>query len=220
MNAISYARNGGHQVYAFEPTQSKLVTIRKNLAESGVASNVTLFDVALSNYTGQATFWVSDSGSEQDTLSRPKWDGAVAMTVRVARLDDFVGPSASVLYAKIDAQGHDPEVLLGAEQLLSSQRLRTLAFEVWPGGSAEEPYAQAMAMLARHGYVCHDCSRPVHKGIADHGPWPVDAVLRNISLGMKRHRGVNHGEYGVPYTDFVCFARGVIPATPHGRAKT
>jgi FkbM family methyltransferase len=203
-DAIRYASNGGHRVYAFEPTRSKLKGIRERLRTAGLTQNVTLFNMALSNYTGTTTFWVSLAGSQVDQLSKPKWGGATPVEVRVDTLDNVVGPTEHVLYAKIDAQGHDPEVLYGATQLLASRRLRTLSFEVWPGGSDVDSYVRVTAWLERLGYRCYDCKRP-HVKDAVNNAWPVHTVVRNLSEAAFSHLGAKTGLW----TNFVCL---VAPA--------
>ena len=50
-------------------------------------------------------------------------------------LDHVLG-DREVLYAKIDAQGHDHAVLRGARRLLQSHRIRRVAFELSPALSA------------------------------------------------------------------------------------
>lgn len=212
-NAIAFVRKGCSSVYAFEPTPSKIKRIRTTLKRSKMEQNVTLFEMAAGNVTGTTSFWLSavegskdrDAGSEQDQLDRPQWGAAKEVKVRVDTLDQVVGSSA-VAYAKIDAQGHDPEVIFGAERLLRSGLLRRFSFEVWPqqrrggpGGSAAE-YVRAVSWLAERGFKCFDCGG--HG--ADHRPFNgrAEHLMRNLSSFM--HRGVS-----VPgFTNLVCLASG------------
>lgn len=216
-NAIAFAKSGVHRVYSFEPTPAKIPRIRDNLHNAGVAQNVTLFNLALANYSGETELWVQGGalGSPQDQLGKPKWKGGRKTTVRVDTLDNIVGLSDRVLYAKIDTQGQDPLVLLGAEALLRSRRLQYLAFEVWPGGSSSGLYSRAVTELHQLGYRCHDCARPFRRptdGKAAGLPWsPLRQILQNLSETRNEWRGAQVGSW----TNFVCF----VPAGGSSIAK-
>ena len=145
-------------------------------------------------------------------MTQPSWTGAKPVAVTVDTLDSVVdraeGPASHVLFAKVDAQGHDPAVLRGARRLLESKRIKVVAFEVWPNGgggtglSGVEQYVSVVVWLHSLGYHCADCSRPVRAGIAERGPWPVREVLHNLSDDGGEHRGVHVGSW----TNFVCFS--------------
>eukprot|EP00966_Prymnesium_polylepis_P176172 4077752-Prymnesium_polylepis.3 len=198
--ALAFAATG-HRVYAFEPSPSKAPLIRAAFEASAHAARLTLFPVAVSNETGSTAFYVTTQrssrsrtihngfdGSEQDQLDPPPWPSNRTV-VRVDTLDNVVGNSATVLYAKIDAQwwldsncralnikragcgarvaqGHDWTVLRGARRLVTSHRLQRVAFELWPGkegatGRTERAneYIRTATWLMAHGYSCHKCSK-------------------------------------------------------------
>ena len=214
-DTVRFAHAGGYHVHAFEPTPSKAKTIRQRLKETGLLRrNVTFHEVALSNYSGTASFYASDFlDGVADQLGPPKWEqsaqaarsvsGGRLVSVQVQTLDEVLGPETTVLYAKVDAQSHDPEVLYGAAQLLASHRLTYFAFEVWPARQAANvvTYAQLTGWLASFGYRCHDCARPSWKLAPHvHHTWPAIELVRNLSLDTSVFSGVQTGAW----TNFVC----------------
>ena len=180
-DALYFARAGGHRVWTFEPSPSKLDLIRHRIAQARAAGSVTLHGVALSNETGSASFRMTRPvrnelkltagqhfGSAQDSLTSSAAAPAGAGTgarekvvrVPVTTLDSF-DTNVSLLYLKVDAQGYDYRVLRGAENLLRSHRVRALAFEFFPHAM---PHGRAEALEALrwlvHGmrYSCAPCN--------------------------------------------------------------
>ncbi|GMH46736.1 hypothetical protein TrVE_jg12154 [Triparma verrucosa] len=79
------------------------------------------------------------------------------------RLDDeFQAFSAThyVLYLKVDIQGSEHDAIRGASKLLSSRKVRFVAFEAQlraAEGSTEDAFKQ----LCLHGYQCFDVEKPL-----------------------------------------------------------
>ena len=164
--AISYAGHG-HTVIAFEPTPSKVKHIRERLNRLApdVRHRVTLHDQALSDQPGWGTFRLhgSNGGSERNALTQQgsmkmSADDAAAVRVQLATLDTALAGRSPFLL-KIDAQGHDAQVLRGAEQLLRSKRIFMLLFEMSPrlaaGGVAS--CIEVVDWVQSLGYSCFDC---------------------------------------------------------------
>ena len=111
------------------------------------------------------------------------------------------------LLLKVDAQGYDYQVLMGAEQLLRRRQIRRLVAELMPMHMPGGPSAAVdmVAYLNRLGYACTRCDGP-------------GATLRDESILGKRvgvleyaselartdrgilNRGVNFGRWD----DLVC----------------
>ena len=176
-DAIVFAR-AGHRVWSFEPSPGKVEPIRRRIKSklsARQAANVTLYPWALSNATGTAAFVVNKAGnkanrmfrgqlgSAQDSLGAPLWtlDNAttVVVEVPVRRIDDIVPSNHSVLLLKVDAQGYDHHVLLGARQLLTQKRVSVVVAELspllMPGGFAAA--AEMVRYLHALGYQCTRC---------------------------------------------------------------
>lgn len=162
----------------FEPSPQKATHIRRRLNASGLASQIRYYSQAVSNIVGTTTFWSlvgGPEGSEQDSLSKPLRTSSqdlvntsVPVTTVDAALDELasgkIRAPPSVLWAKIDAQGHDGKVVLGARQTIRAGRLPTFVMEVSPRLAPDglEHYMRAFELLDRHSYRCFDCDTSGH----------------------------------------------------------
>ena len=216
-NALEYA-TAGHEVYAFEPSPSKAPIIEAAFRASPYRQSLRYFAMAASNVSGTTLpFYVSqetssrsatikngDMGSEQDMLSEPPWPH-IKVEVPVTTLDESIGAVREVVYAKLDAQGHDHEVLMGAAALIRTRRLHRVAFEVSPGlmeGSGPL-YANAIRMLAEAGYVCYDCPN-AHGARNARVARPAEQLIDELAQSTYVFKGTNVRGW----TDLVCFATG------------
>lgn len=95
-------------VFAFEPDQRNLPTLRRNASLSG---NVEVVESAVSSYDGIASFFAGE-GSAVASLENI---GGPATEVPVCTVDSFVAsrPGLDVGLVKTDVEGHDLEVLRG-----------------------------------------------------------------------------------------------------------
>lgn len=148
--AFLIARRARH-VYAFEPLPGLSGYLRR-----AKVSNITVFDVALSDAAGDGILRVPEVDGEASLGSHVDADQATAVPVKLARLDDFQLPDIGFL--KIDVEGHELQVLRGADATIRTcrptvfveveQRYQTNAIE-----SVFEHLTQSLAYA--HGYAWH-----------------------------------------------------------------
>jgi len=110
--------------HAFEPTPQTLGRLRKNVAMNP-DRRVTVHGVGLSARDGQARLFVHEVHPGVNTLvSGPSATGGEAVDVSVFRLDNYrkaqALPGPSVI--KIDVEGHECEVLEGAQETIEAFR--------------------------------------------------------------------------------------------------
>jgi FkbM family methyltransferase len=106
------------QVYAFEPSHNMADLLRRTSA-----SNVSVYEIALSDRTGNAELFIPQSDHEpiyglaslEPAVSASNRK-AVSVNVPTARLDAIV--HQDVAFVKIDVEGHELNVLYGAVELL------------------------------------------------------------------------------------------------------
>ena len=122
------ASNPINEVCSFEPSPRNLSMLRRNLSALNNPQRVQIFDHAVGKEAGTLHF---DIGPEEQS----GWGGlantasARTIQVKVCRLDDLVPPNKTVSVLKIDTEGADTWVLLGAVNLLRQKRIRHIFYE-------------------------------------------------------------------------------------------
>ena len=103
------------RIYAFEPDPRNLPSLHRN---ASLAGNVEVLEMAVSSSDGSAALH-QGAASELSSLA-PVALGAT-VEVQITSIDSFTRqrPQIDVCLIKIDAEGHDMEVLLGMEQLVA-----------------------------------------------------------------------------------------------------
>jgi FkbM family methyltransferase len=137
MTSLASARVGPKgNVLAFEPHPRASQLLGRNVArwrEIPSAGPVEVHRVALSDAAGQGSL-VSGASSEFDMAvaalseERNADGGAETTSVQLARLDEIAGDRPLGL-VKIDVEGHEPDVLRGASELLERGGIRDIVFE-------------------------------------------------------------------------------------------
>ena len=141
----------------FEPVE----LVRQALAETAKgfadATNVRIEPLALSDYSGSAVMLVQELGSGVHHLqSEISDEPGEAATVEVHRLESYwrarrAGPIDLV---KIDAEGFDPKVIAGMEELLAAGSVEVVQFEYGPLFVRTRAYLRDIFELGvRHGYL-------------------------------------------------------------------
>ena len=129
----------------FPPSQRQDTISSKNNASFPGTSAVRASDAMRMNYVQE----VYNAGSE------------VRMTDRFVSLDDYVRQAGlrSVDFVKIDTDGHDIEVILGAKQMLAAQNVVGICIEAQMHGACG-PYSNTFAnidgLLREWGFTLFD----------------------------------------------------------------
>jgi len=123
----------GH-VYAFEPNPDTLPYLRENIAINALHETVTIHECALGADSGTATLGYAAGGHAQANLVGA---GTQQTThdVSIVRADDTLhGQAVDVM--KIDAEGFERDVLLGAQETISRSPRCVIVMECslerWP----------------------------------------------------------------------------------------
>lgn len=131
------ANNGSHTVFmarrvaphgkilAFEPIPENINLMTRVLEDKDLLTNVRIFDLALSNFTGESEFlFFKDSPGLSCFKERP-WYNKSKMEkrrVKVDKLDNLVNSNMKIKFVKIDAEGADFYVMQGAAALIKRDR--------------------------------------------------------------------------------------------------
>lgn len=135
---------GAEGSYAFEPDPVNFRNLSVNVAANGLGERVTTFELALSDSAGTVAFERSDwnagdhrvrseAGATGDAFDEA---GRELIEVRAAPLDELVEAGEvdldQVGAVWVDVQGHEGQVLAGAQSLLD--RAIPMVIEYWPYG--------------------------------------------------------------------------------------
>lgn len=132
-----YVAPRANRVWAFEPDPRTLPNLKLNASRS---PNIQVVDRALFSEAGEMLFDISGR-QETSTLLDDAPGVGTSITVTVDTIDRFVAadPEITVTGIKIDVEGHDMAVLLGArETLIRDQPLVLTEFNVGDDGTNSE----------------------------------------------------------------------------------
>jgi len=126
---LESAHNQHVNVHAFEPCSETFALLSERLASS---PEVTLVNKACSQQAGTATMYVFGAGAGTNSLGEPV-DGRIATKeeVQVTTIDLYCKHNniGKIDLLKIDAEGHDFQVISGASEMLDRVAIRFLQFE-------------------------------------------------------------------------------------------
>jgi FkbM family methyltransferase len=128
------AARRGITTYSFEPGETNFRYPCKSL-EANCFANVRAFPYAIWNKDGEVDLSITDSDN-RGTHSVVLTVGKRKVRVVSKKLDTLF-PSETIDVLKLDAEGAEPEVLLGAESLIRERRVKHIVMEwtpkVWEG---------------------------------------------------------------------------------------
>ena len=122
------ALNPSNTALAFEASPRNIQLLEQNIRSNNLAERIRVYPFALGKESASMPFDLGPS-----TLTG--W-GGVSLTqhentinVSVRRLDDVIGDTSLIDVMKIDVEGADTWVIMGAEKLLLQKRIKVLYFE-------------------------------------------------------------------------------------------
>ena len=116
---------------AFEPDPDAAHALRRNIEINGLQALVAVHEVVLGALEGEVAFTIG-----RDTMNRVAKAGERSRILRQKRLDSMIW-SDDPIFAKLDVEGCEEEVLLGGQALLSKDSLQVLALETVTARSGE-----------------------------------------------------------------------------------
>ena len=173
-----------YKCHAFEPDPRTFRLLKANTARR---PNITCHQTALSDRDGISAFSQHRTNTgKSHIVSSPQTQSPTAsksmIDVETSRLDNTSSAFESVSFIKIDVEGHELEVLKGAQKLLTTQMpmilLELLATDI--GGHR----AASLDFLAEIGYTQFYCLQPSYIQIAALAKLPSLRWINHIILGM------------------------------------
>lgn len=145
----------GVRLHCFEPDPMEYECLRQNLGQ-----DASTYQVAVAASSGEAPLWLRNESGDSSLLKPTGAPSELApnISVETISLDDWAkrylpdGEDISLL--KLEAEGAEPEVLLGARNLLD--RVRYVAADVSPERSSPEGFKSTRGdiehILSAHGF--------------------------------------------------------------------
>jgi len=162
----------GH-VRCFEPNPQVLTLLRSNLSkvEKSIGQKVVLHECAVSDFSGETFLECPVGFGDNHGVASITTDASKGIRVPVVRLDDLkLAENDVITVMKVDVEGHEAGVILGAKNLLEERRIKFLIFEEHRGLDCE-----SFSLLQSFGYqvfrigwnsnglvYCPLASKPIH----------------------------------------------------------
>jgi FkbM family methyltransferase len=153
------------RVYSFEPTPQAFNELIKNIEASG-AKNITAMNVAISDHIGRQRFYVSSDPARSSFYpSNAAWENrkiTQSIEVDCVTIDHLVEsgkiPPPDII--KIDVEGHEFEVVKGAEETVR-QFMPMIFYE--PHGTPQVATSEigTSSLLSKYGYECKSLGYPI-----------------------------------------------------------
>lgn len=149
------------KVYSFEP-QSAIYEQFLESVEKNSLTNVTVYNIALSDHLGNETLYIREENSGGSTLlSLPQMESfhvEYQVSVSLATLDSYLKTFETVTLIKIDVEGYEYEVFKGGEELIDTYH-PTIIMEFSPVfyvQDYEKKPKELIQFLSNKGYIFHD----------------------------------------------------------------
>lgn len=134
-HSLHVAASTGCRVTAFEPDPEMIAAFKFNLALNPKLEDlIQIRPEAISAVNGYRTFYrsaASNSGMSGFSARNAVASFEVSTRTLVSLVEEGVVPMPTVM--KIDVEGHEAEVFLGAGRLIGLPQLRCIIFEAAPG---------------------------------------------------------------------------------------
>ena len=128
---LARVATSGH-IYAFEPDPELFDCLEQNVRDNQL-TNISAIQAAASNCSGTLAFTTNRLNRGDNRIDAKALPDKSTQQVQAVILDEIVSDRCLDLL-KVDVQGFEIEVLLGAQKTLKSNPALTIVFEFWPYG--------------------------------------------------------------------------------------
>jgi FkbM family methyltransferase len=118
-SVVLKTRFPGLEVHAFEPDRTNLCQLYANLFVNGLTRDIHVHEFGLSNRSGSIAFDTSEETSSRGTRRISNTGNS---EIEIRQLDDVLHDRDRVVAVKIDVEGHECQVVEGAQTFLAANR--------------------------------------------------------------------------------------------------
>ena len=122
--SIAWICSGGRHAVAFEPSSANASIIEQTITKNGYQNNIQIKEIALGSATREEELYIFRGDSSRNFIN-PNFENKNKFSkeiVETHRLDDFRDTLESPDLIKIDVEGFESEVLLGASEIIKSSK--------------------------------------------------------------------------------------------------
>lgn len=172
----------GVPVFSFEPHPGCVAALRRTFSRFKIAGQI--YECGLADHEGNLTLNTYPEDVNSSFLVRKDAPGGTPVSVRVTTLDKIAVQSimAKCLFAKIDVQGFETQVLLGAKETLARCRYLVVELSFRPSYEGNSRAADVMSALEGHGF------RPFDLLDTLRAPKSEGGRIREIDLLFANHK--------------------------------
>lgn len=138
-------KNKKIRYYAFEPSPIDFYCLKKNLEFYNCA---ILEKTALSDKEGQDDFYISIDSADSSLLE-PN-DFSKIIKIDKIRLDNYFNYKTFIKFLKVEAEGHEPEVLYGSEKIIN--KIEYICVDVSPERYNKSTLVKVCNFLIKHNF--------------------------------------------------------------------
>ena len=149
------------RVFAFEPDPENFLLLKKNVEANGYDHNVILVQKAVSDVTGTARLYQSETNKGDHRMHRASGDRR-AVSIETVSLDDyFEDYDGEIDFVKMDIQGSEGHALQGMQNLLKNNKVTNMLTEFCPAWIERTGVSSGdmLSSIERHGFTFFDISQ-------------------------------------------------------------
>ncbi len=141
----------GAKVKAFEPVPSTYELLQENIKLNEKNSNIEIYQLGISSSEGYLNF-TADLDTGNHVLHDNDYYKGLTQMIQVKRLNDIIDEIPKLI--KIDVEGHELEVLKGADKILSNGKLKAIIIETFRWANYNHPKLRQLEdLLSSYGFL-------------------------------------------------------------------